>query len=270
MTKRIIIFGDSYSAEEPGLSWTKLLAEKDDCQYINFAVNGSSTEYAISKFMQFVRTEIIEPDDVIIFQFSTKGRIHFMHQLERPGTAAQYQLEPKFHNVNEDHAWYNFSRQHIKWYLANRDQDLLLIQHTSYLHLLKTFAENNPTNPVIILKLDDYFFDNTIPISSRPDNLFIVDLELYKISQLESFGVDHFEFIKNTIADVRANHMTLPNRHIFASMLLDIIKNRTTEHCTYDLFQKDIMRPIKNKQDYIEYVNTGILEDRSLPDDWFK
>ena len=100
--------------------------------------------------------------------------------------------------------------------------------------------------------------------------MFVPDIELIKISDFEA-GCEQNEFTKPTgnRIDLRENHLTLVNRKILAELIIEAIEQRTIENFTYDNFAKDIIKPIKNNQDYKHYVSLGILEERIIEDNNF-
>lgn len=269
MKKRIIIFGDSYCADKmsPNFAWSSLIAATNNYEIVNFAFNGSSTEYSLRNFINFIKDKSIRPDDIIIFQTSTIGRLDFMYQEKHPGTATQYQPWNAPFLPAGDHSWYHDNKEYIKWYVANRNLDSSVLQQTSYLHLIKSFAENNPTNTVILFKNTDHH-DYTIPFNNFPTNMFVPNMDLRVLSQLEA-GCDESTFTKHTLYDLRVNHLTLINRRKLVELIIEAIENRTIENFTYDSFAENIIQPLKSKKDYDYYVSLGIMEENDIADSCF-
>lgn len=264
--RRIVIFGDSYCADDPSpyVTWPRLIADTNQYEVINFAMHGSSTEYSLRNFIDFIKDGSIRSDDIIIFQTSTLGRLDFSYQESYPSTATQYQPWNAVHLMGKNHSWYHDNKDHIKWFVVNRNDRSLHLQQTAYLHLVKSFAENNPTNIVILLKNTDPH-DYTIPFDSFPSNMFVPKTDLDKIS-IDEIGCDILEFTKHTTYDPRKNHLTIPNRRKLAELIIEIIEKRTIENFTYDSFAKNVMKPIKNKHDYDYYVALGLLEENDMVD----
>lgn len=264
--KRIVIFGDSYCATDSRLreTWPRMIANTYRYEVVNFAVHGSSTEYSLRNFIDFIKNGSLRPDDIIIFQTSTLGRLDFSYQDSHPKTATQYEPWNATHLKGDEHSWYYENKDYIKWFVVNRNDRSLHLQQTAYLHLVKSFAEANPSNIVILLKNTDVH-DYTIPFTNFPCNMFVPDVDLDKISTNET-GCHILEFTKYTTYDVRENHLTLPNRQKLADLIIQVIENNTIENFTYDSFAKNIIKPIKNRDDYDHYVALGLLEENDMVD----
>ena len=186
----LFVYGDSYaSSENDGCpAWADILGHRLRVTVHNRAVSGSSTEHAMKCFIKDHNENLINDNDIVIFVTSTPGRLHFQFQCDRPETASQY-----WHYVDTKdpkHLWYKENKQYIEWYLLNFDCRINAINHEGYLHILKNYAESNPTRKVIVLANSDHnFLDNvTMPIGNTPSNFLRPSVFLNTISKHEIVG----------------------------------------------------------------------------------
>jgi hypothetical protein len=264
---KLFVYGDSVCAPDhaefaPG--WVKILSNKLKCEYINYAKSGGSTEYAFYKFTTDLTKNKFEDDDVIIFQFSTTGRLFFKHQMEHPGTASLYLPNSVGLPLSKKtHKWYHENKEFIEWYILNVCDDITEINQLSYRHVLKDFAADNPKNKVIILELGrkNFYF----PMPNKPENFYCPNIDLMSIIQEEILGkLEYTEWVKYTGWDMRINHLSIPNLNSLANIIFGIIKTGSVEENYSNYFIKNCFMQIKSEQDFQYYVNQGLLYNRDF------
>jgi hypothetical protein len=260
--KTIRVYGDSFAVDFPGtLGWTNMLQDALQLPLINRAVSSSCTEYAIKIFVDDVENERID-DDIIIIVTSSLGRLNFFYQLdEAPGTANLYTNTPPLYG---NHDWYWKNKDHIEWWMVNLDRKMQAITFESYVQLLKNFAVSKPNCTVMVLHAFDYGYNQDIFNTPSPKNFIRPNVCLMNISKLEAgFDVnsmfDFARFTKFTGHEIRANHLTNPNLRILTDLIVEAISTGSVDNFTYDKFRTNIIGIIKNKDEYLDYVNKGII-----------
>lgn len=260
--RKLLVYGDSYaSSENDGCpAWPDLLGKQLGLEVFNRAVSGSSTEYAMRCLIKDFNTKTIEDGDVIVFVASTPGRMHFQFQNTRPETAAQY-----WHDIDTKdpkHSWYKENKKHLEWWMLNFDCRMNAINHECYIHALKDLALANPKSYVIHLSNSDHNFLERVelPFSKIPKNFLRPDIYLSTISHNEVIDfVSYNDFVTHTKYDPRANHMANPNLKILSNALVKAIDTNSVKHINYDIFEKQILKTICSKEQYLSYVGKGYL-----------
>lgn len=260
---KLIVYGDSYaSSNEYSKGWTSFLAERLNLQEINRAVDGSSSEYAIEKFINDFKNDIIKDDDIIIFALSTPGRLNLLHQQEFPGTAAQF-----LHDVSTDNSsykWYKQNRQHLQWYSLNRNSNESGINLESYIHMLRNFAEIHPNIKLLLLENTDHYpempYSNTVPNFLRP-KIYLTDIANSEINNFTSY----FDWTSSISGvDCRTNHLSNKNKEILINLVIESLEKMTVSHITYDKFMSNLFDPITTKEQYIKYIKDGLISPRDM------
>lgn len=263
MSRRIIIYGDSYTCfeEHMSLGLPALLNQMYGYEVHCFALAGSSTEYSFYKFNYHLRNNFIQSDDIIIFQTSTVGRLYFEHQISNDPASGSLFLQDEHQVPNTPkNKWYYDNKEFIKWYVINFSCQTGVLHQTSYLHALRRFADQNHNNLVIVL-MNSNFYDYSIPIESS-NNFLISKTELQKVSINETYGLSYYEFLKNFKYDIRVNHLTKPNLLILTESIDKAIKEKTIDHLDINIFKKNVIPQVKNIQEFNEYVKQDILFDK--------
>ena len=258
-SKKLIIYVDSY-AEDPNLvSWASQLAAKLKIPMLNRGISGTSIEYSIKYFIKDKLSNTISHNDTVIFIFSSPGRHHLKYQNKFPRTASIYSYgrSSNGHNVN-DITYYQENKEHIKWYEANKDDDIFKVNASSYLHMLINYARSKPDVTFMVLYMDILLHPIELPIL---DNFLISNISLRQLSDNE-FGCDVYfhSFVKKVIADPRYNHLTIPNISIFADLIHKAILTKDTSIITYDKFLRGILdKNLLSQKDYLYFIDRGLL-----------
>ena len=264
--RKLFVYGDSFSSCHPSPSWSGILAGLLDAEQVNFAVDGGSSENAIAKFYESMQDDAIQDGDVIVMQLSTPGRLHLEFQRQHPGTAGIRSfcdvewlgdLVHKEEGPNALYRWWKDNRKFIEWHIANSDVFVSVINHESYIHVMKNFAEANPKKTVILLQHSFQYVK--FPMINLPSNFLMPDISLYEVSKAEHGGLSHHDWVKYTMWDKRNNHISNPNLKILAHALNDAIDEKNVSKITYDIFEKGMLTQIKNQADLDHYVNLGYI-----------
>jgi hypothetical protein len=275
MYKNAYIFGSSFTApwyKKDNIAWVDFL--KNHGYHINnLSCEGVCNAYIMHEFYKLSKNTAFLDNDIVLFQFSYLGKLDLEHQiLSEPMTAARYVKSPdKIMNKNKNN-WYFDNKKFIRWYIANKHQQTEKIYTSAYLHMLHTFAVNNPKVNVIILHDMDYIFDDFIPIIDIPENfLWIRDLSLNDVSFNELRGIKIEEWVKYSLIDLRVNHMSKINHEILQQAIIKAIDTRSVKHINIDMFSKNILdHPIKTIEEFKDYVQRDLLVGFDVPDFYFK
>jgi hypothetical protein len=268
--KTLHVYGDSYCNSGSGAypsdsyytrpDWIQLLVTgRHKSNLRNFAVSGGSTENAMLKFMKDVEDDSFTSEDVIIFQTSTPGRLHFQFQNDRPETAAPYWFDVDV--LDPKHTWYRQNQRYIKWYLQNFDNNINIINHSCYIQTISNFAKLRPDLTFVILQ--NTFQESPIPLPQSTKNCMIVPIELDTVSNNElRRPYTYNDWISSTRYDARVNHLSINNLNKLAELVSESLDTREINNFTYDVFEKRVFSPIRNKAEYNLYVERRMIYDR--------
>lgn len=238
--------------------WAQILAKKLGCEILNRGVSGGSTENAMMKFAKDIKMEVFESGDVILFQTSTPGRLHFEFQKERPETASVY-----LHEVDTSlprHAWYRENQRYIRWYLENFDLDVAQLNHVCYQHTIINFASSRPDLKIVLLSNMNQ--DEQIKLPMPSANCMIVPIELDRIAKNEWIDCTYKEWVSFTKFDARTNHLSIQNLNTLAQLIDESLATGKTDNFTYDKFQQRIFSPILSREDYYRYAEQGLIYNK--------
>jgi hypothetical protein len=255
------IYGDSFGASTPDgpRDWPALLSKKLAIPLVNKAVHGGSTEYAALQFVKDVQSCTIGDTDIIIYIPSTKGRLHFDFQIsQRPETASRYCNGPD-NRPGIDNTWYNRSKNHIEWWMANWSDPILSMNFESYVHLISNVARSKPNATFLVLTHIAWGCD--LPGVPHPANFFIPPIQFTKITTDEIIGgYEYQNFVQYTKYDPRSNHLTVPNLCILSDLIYETISTKSIENFTMDKFKTNLIKKITSEEQYLEYVEQGYLD----------
>jgi hypothetical protein len=257
--KRAMVYGDSFVAPWHGLSeehcWVNRLVKNNNIHVTNKAVRSSSAEYAIKLFYQDLTSNTLQGDELIVISLAHPGRLHLQYQNEYPNTASLYSMDNKI----DKHEWFIENKEHLKWYLTNVDDDLLAINHASYVHVLNDYALANPSCKILLMSGWPLMIN--FPITYA-DNLLKVNLPLMQISELEiKSPLTYSDWTANTRIDPRINHMSNQNLSIFVNLISNAMQTNDTSFIGLDKFAGDIFTEPLIYENYRKFVDTGILTE---------
>lgn len=260
--RKMLVYGDSYaSSENDGCpAWVDLLSKALDLNVVNRAISGSSTEYAMRCLIKDVNAKTFEDGDIIVFVTSTPGRMHFQFQNERPETASTYWHEVDTRDLN--HAWYRQNKKHLEWWMLNFDCRMNAINHECYIHTLKDLADANPKSIIIQLANSDHNFLESVilPFGKIPKNFLRPDIYLSKVSENEIIDfLSYKDFVSITKYDPRVNHMSNNNLKILSDALVKAIDTGKVNHINYSIFDQQMFKKIRSKDEYVSYVGRQLL-----------
>jgi hypothetical protein len=174
-----------------------------------------------------------------------------------PGPLYSYGISGSVHPLNNI-TYYQENKEHIRWYEANKDEDIFKINASAYLYTLINYARSKPDATFMILYMDTLYHPIDVPIL---DNFLISNISLRRLSNNElASGISYNYFVKKVIADPRYNHLTIPNISILADLIHKAILTKDTSIITYDKFLRGILdRSILSQKDYLYFVNRGFL-----------
>lgn len=263
----IYAYGDSFIANrgDPNTDltdgWAVKLSKKLNTQLINRGVSGGSTENAALNFMNDLDLNLIQNDDIVIFQLSTPGRLHFKFQIDRPETASVY-----WHDIapgDPRHVWYYENKHHIQWYIRNHNENIGVMNHNAYIHTVRNFAENNPKIKVVLMQ--NTTLPQKIKLPATGNNFIEVPIDLDKISKNEYVRpFDFNEWNQFTKYDVRVNHFSNTNLNKMADLVFESLQTCRADNFSYDKFDQKIFDVILSKQDHDRYVAQGLIYDMSF------
>jgi hypothetical protein len=258
--KTLRVYGDSFGATVPDgpRDWSTLLSKKLDIPLVNKAVHGGSTEYAALQFVRDVQNNVIGDDDVVIFVPSTKGRLHFDIQIkQRPETAAGWCHGPN-RMPDADNTWYFKNKDHIEWWMVNYCDEIISMNFEGYVHLISNVARSKTNATFLVLRHIDW---GTTVDFVYPENFFIPPINFTKITTNEVIGgYEYRNFVEFTMFDPRSNHLTVPNLIILSDLIHETLHTRNTNNFTSDKFKTNLIEKITSKQQYLDYVDQGLLD----------
>lgn len=267
----IHVYGDSYTAPKGDWkidhrpTWVDHLGKTLNTEVINLAQPGASTERAYKLMYLDHQQGKIGSGDVVIFTVSSAGRIHFEYiNREKPGQAAILnnldiiESGSKGKLFLKDRNWLQENIQHIKWWVANADFDLIHASYGAYVSWIKdqAYANKDITWVILYKEMPKYQFFN----DHMPNNFIDFRYELDKISQAEIIEqVSYGKFTTYTDWDPRGNHFTNQNVEILVKQMAAAITQRDSSMLDANGFNRSCIGVIKNKTDYQNYIDSGTI-----------
>lgn len=257
----VYVYGDSFAAASTpiqNLDWPSRFAIKLGCKIKHRAMTGGSTEHALKCLLEDY--ERFVEGDVVVFCRSTPGRLKLEFQKERPETAAVY-LHPVKDYKLPKHEWYRENKKYLEWLVANQDGYIETVIHEALTHLVRNIAEKLPKVTFIFLINSNITVN--VSFAKDLDNFLRPNIELLTICNEELISDEpetaYYNWIKKTQIDLRDNHMSIPNLEILSDLLVEAVKTKKVDHISMDKFKKNLLKPVNNIQQYMDYVNAGLL-----------
>lgn len=262
--KKLLVYGDSYAQKiypyAPDYkSWSQVLADKLGLELINNAIGGSSIEYSIKCFIRDKISNVISPNDIIIFIITSMGRLHLKYQNDNPGTASSFKYEKFTSNYPVEHInFYKKNKNFIKWYISNKDEVMDNINTSAYIHMLNSYARSNPDNTILVFSMNNIIHPVEVPSLS---NFILPNINLFTISNNEFCkDIDFSSWVRLIVSDPRPNHFCIPNSDIFANLAYEAICNKDPSIFTYDKFLQNILdKNIESKKDIFYFMDKKLI-----------
>ena len=170
---RLVLFGDSFATQWPNdYAWTNQLAKKFDAEQVNYAMGGSSIEYSLFQFSNYMKKNHRETDK-IVFILSHPSRSPIVHPEYDPRSSADRSKK----NANKQ--WLQL-HLHLARYI---DYDT-----SCYKYFIAACVLNGIKNDALLICA----FDNCKEKSTR-ENLIISEICLFDHSETHpKETVNHF------------------------------------------------------------------------------
>ena len=265
---KLVIFGDSYaSSMHTGYpdtnnysTWFEILAERLDCNLINYGEAGSSIEYSNLKLYEYINSSEYNSNDIIVFICTSTARIPLVHK-SIPTIMAANWLHFIFGDKRLHPAITKYFRKHgsfFKTLFRFFNFDLAHQQRTNISFLLKSL----PNQTLIMSAFEDVdlALDSTRKnLLSNTENFTLINANLYDISNAEF--KDNFEFLDFATfygGEIRHCHFTKTNNQILADQLYNCLIHKTDRYFNKDNFKTNILG-LSFDED-----NIAVLKDETL------
>lgn len=269
---RVIIFGDSFVEPYDHIDWvwTNQIKHKIKATEIkNYALGGSSIEYSLKRYYDYVMTDHQESDK-IIFVLTDGHRSPIVHPDYNPSWAS---FVNSLHKRTKDNKkWYDKDTQkhyedHMQFYKSLTcwlyDDD----NHYKYFTVMNSL-QNIPNDVVMLRSFEHIDVEKIIKFNNK-SNLTFPSLSLTKVSKDEIKG----DKLKLKMGDLdfnawehflRPNHMMEANHNILAEFISKILlKENNVANPT---FNSDIINESnihKFNKEFVETLNKPIPVDKS-------
>jgi hypothetical protein len=216
------IFGDSYASGYNPSSWTELLRRNHGYQIRNYAHNATSLFWSFKELKSH-----IADCNTVIFVVTSWGRLFYPDTRYNICNLANVKrtADTKFPNQMEI---YHAAEQYFL-YLDNKEFNLFV--HDQIISAIKALCEQHQKRLILI------------PAHSRDiphQNIFQVPLIDITLEELKTqFGSINMPLEHMT----RANHMTVENNLILATMIDEILHNKRTQVSLDEFVFKKVDNP---------------------------
>lgn len=239
-SKRLIVFGDSFASlllnvpveRNKGTIWFVELAKHLGLELKNYAYPGSSFEYSLREFGNYISTIEYREDDIIIFVLTSQFRSPILSD-EIPPNYAGYLTAFLDGSLAKDHPAYSH-------YYKNKE-----MYESLYLNHDRRLADTQRKNLILALKSIPNFsvlmtaFESSYDVSERndvnklcksDDGFLLIPTNLYSICEDEIIDAGFIEFRNHFNGDNRNCHLCNTNNAILAKQIYSCIENKT-EKC---------------------------------------
>lgn len=217
----LVLFGDSFCAEYESTinknTWWKQVAKQKNLDIKNYAIRGSSLNYSIVKYYEYLNTAY-SPEDNIIFVVTSSARSPIVHKDFPPECAAILQM---FHMQGFKFEQRNLPQSLIEHFTNHRGfyetwyRFYNLDQHLSQVSLVRE-ALNGLSNKKLLINAFDEATSGQF--SRKYDFHLAGDMNNISVSEF----VTHFDYIRSRdrFVDDRANHFSEANHDIFTDYII--------------------------------------------------
>ncbi len=242
MTKKLVIFGDSFAEGASEKSWSHRLAAQLNLPTVNFARIGSALSFSLIKFLEYTCSANYDQEDIIVFNTTVTNRVYVRSMPQdyiwRYGPMTDWMTRMMRRSEDACQKWERENFESAMWAAHNVYENSINYELTKTVSLLGNWAKVHRSNSVVILPginatpLDKKLCENLI----SPDDNF---LPLFS-GNTDLLRVAHYEFRKESDSikcmangDGRVNHLSSVNHVCLSDMIYNvIIKNDVTKYNT--------------------------------------
>lgn len=281
--KKLVVFGDSFMDshsdrnyfDEDSLwqvflddkrylttTWTYQLAKKLNTHIFNYGVFGSSVEFSLVKFVEYINSEQYDPEDIIVFGLSSPERFALEFNIRNwPSSGCWLGNAPK------DSRWYKSNEKHLKWLLVNTPNETLELKTPMVISFLQSWANNIHKGKLIVVpcfglhnyngSLDDSSLADMV--ITHTDKTVVIRGNLNHISGDEfpspAYCFNHYKNFK----EFRTNHLSLANHAILADVMYSVIDTMDPSKFDKELFATNIYTtPLNSSGDLVPYLKAKV------------
>ena len=244
--KKIVCFGDSFI---DSTSWfgknassiSTMLQQKLNIPLVNYGLVGSSIQYSLLKFLEYTKSEIYDPNDLILFVITNKNRfykqdldIHISGVRQTPHIINDYKSKVTNPNLTDTEVrlfyqkilYLEENEKYIDWSCMHFNEFDIDIESLTCLGLLNTWATSK-TNKLIVMNafaLDNNTWDQSSVFKQSANFLPILlkgGLKKYSVNEF----IDKEISSLNWQEECRINHFSPDNREIISDMLVKVISH---------------------------------------------
>jgi hypothetical protein len=231
MKDDIIIFGDSFASNKHNFAqnvseakkieiskfssitnnWTKQLASILELNEVNYAEEGSSIDYSLSKLYEYISSNQCS-NKTVIFLLSNPVRKYLGTKYKNNGFAVKYKIPP------------DLSNEFVEWLVDNEPFSIAQSREINTICMLKNIAPK--FKRVVLINCFETIDDELIAFidTSSTEHFSYVQGALVTVSKDEVIDstVDHGDI------DNRPNHLSDENHAILAKSIADVVINNTS------------------------------------------
>lgn len=218
---KLIVFGDSYCANTipSDQYWWKIVADTLNVEVVNYAVSGSSLNYSISKYYEYLNSNYYV-NDTILFVCTSGLRSPLVHQFFPPNLSALAEL---FYKINFDISLIDnrFPEKLIRHFRENSKFYETWFEfydeknHLALVNLLRESLANLPNKKILLSGFDDSLSDRF----ARSHDFHLGGC-LFDISKAEYVSDQAYVASRTAmVPDSRPNHLSADNHIILARIV---------------------------------------------------
>jgi len=257
MSKKLVIFGDSFSAFGVGMSekdtsgniWFLELAKKLNLEIKNYSHGGSSLEFSLREYGKYLSSHHYDEQDIIIFVLTSMYRSPILVDDIEPHYAS-YLTSFIDGSLPKEHPAYAHYEEHKIMYTSIYLNFSLDLAHS----LRKTLVlslKYLPNECIVIPAFESsiHFYNDMNHIFSSTDNCVIIKEDLYTISENEYKNSTYLEYRNFFKGDIRNCHLCNTNNLILADQIHDCIVNKSNKYFDTTKYKKDFIELNYDKVD---------------------
>lgn len=257
MSKKLVIFGDSFSslgigmseADSSGNVWFSELAKKLKLDIKNYSHGGTSIEFSLREYGKYISSHDYDEQDIIIFVLtsiyrspilSDKIESHYASYLTSFMDGSLPKEHPAYAHYEKNKEMYTSIHLNFSVELANSLRKILALS-------LKYLPNQSIVIPAFESSLDTHNDINHIFSSTK--NCVLVKENLYDISENEYKNCKYLEYRNFFKGDIRNCHLCNTNNLILADQIHDCIVNKSNKYFDATKYKKDFIELNYDKVD---------------------